>query len=71
MRHSGRKVTPGPKRSARRGNVLRDDPRDALDLELLRLWMGLSRLREKLCDGALRARPRRSLAPKAPRRKVA
>lgn len=69
MRHSGRKVTPGSKRSGSR--IVHDDPHDAIDLELLRLWMGLSRLRERLWDGARHVRPRRLLAPKVPRRKAA
>lgn len=71
MRHSGRKATPGPKRSVRRGDVVHDDPHDAIDLELLRLWMGLSRLRERLSRGARKVRPRSPLASKAPRRKAA
>lgn len=71
MRHSERKITPRPKRPRRRGNVRRDDPHDAVDLELLRLWMGLSRLRETLCDAARRGRSRRPLVCKTLRRKAA
>lgn len=71
MRHSGRKITPGRKRPGRRSDVVHDDPHDAIDLELLRLWMGLSRLRERLCDGARTGRSRSPLASKVPRRKAA
>jgi hypothetical protein len=70
MRHSGKRVRSGSKRSARRG-AMRDDPHDAMAVEFLRLWMGLSRLRERLQDGPGRTPPRHPPAPKASRRKAA
>lgn len=57
MRHSTRKVTRGSGRPARGGRCVEYDPHEAIDLELLHLWIGLSRLREQFCSQP-RRRPR-------------
>lgn len=71
MRHSARKITHRSKRPTRRCEIAQDNPHDAIALEFLRLWMGLSRLRERLWDGADQMRPCNPPAPKASRRKAA
>ena len=50
-RIAARRIASGRRRPARNeGYPARDNPHDAIDLEFLRIWMRISRLREKLLD---------------------
>jgi hypothetical protein len=69
MRYSGKRVGPGPKRSARR--VAREDPHDVMALEFLRLWMGLARLREGIPQRVGRPPLHKPPTSKTSRRKAA
>jgi hypothetical protein len=43
MGYSARKATSGPIRPVRGGTQLPSDPHDAIELEVLGLWLGLAR----------------------------
>lgn len=68
MRHSGRKNTAGRKPPVTFDTFGQDDPHDTIALELLRLWIGLSRLRE---DMRTQTRAPRPPSPRASRRRAA
>jgi hypothetical protein len=75
MRHSARTATSRRARHVH-SDPAQDDPHDAIDLEFLRLWMGLSQLRARLRDDrrATRKPPAPDImksAQKAARRKAA
>jgi hypothetical protein len=59
MGYSARKATSGPIRPVRGGTQLRNDPHDAIELEVLGLWLGLARLHQVLHDGRGVARRRK------------
>ena len=59
MRHSARRS--GPVRPVNRGNPMQGDPSDALALEFLRLWIGISRLRDQCGDGPRPVKSRRPI----------
>jgi hypothetical protein len=61
----------GRRRPVRNEYPAQDDPHDAIDLEFLRIWMRISRLREKIHDDRHVVNPRKSPMNKAPRRKAA
>lgn len=68
---AGGRIVSGPGRPFRSGHSAQGDPHDAIDLEFLRLWLELSRLREKLLSVQRAAKPRKAAIHKASRRKAA
>lgn len=70
MANSTGKTASGPGRSARRSSAGQHDPADAMEVELLQLWIGISRLRESLRDSR-RCRPHQPAAARTSRRAVA
>lgn len=60
MKNAARRGNAAPAQGARDGCPPADDPHDAIDLELLALWLGISRLRESLRMS--RGRRRRAVA---------
>ena len=66
MANSTGKTALGPGRFARRCSAEQYDPADTMEIELLRLWIGLSRLREALHDNR-RSTPRKQPAARMSR----
>jgi len=50
MGYSARKATSGPIRPVRPAARRKNDPYDAAEMEMLGIWLGLSRLRDILHD---------------------
>lgn len=70
-RGAGRRIASGRRRPVHNEYPAQDDPHDAIDLEFLRIWMRISRLREKIHDDRHVANPHKPPMNKAPRRKAA
>jgi hypothetical protein len=64
MGYSARKARSGPIRPVRGGTQSRSDRHDAIELEVLGLWLGLSRLQYILNGGGGVARRRKHVSGK-------
>ncbi|MFN3658684.1 MAG: hypothetical protein ACK4UO_15650 [Pseudolabrys sp.] len=77
MKDAARRRTTAPVRHAPSARPTADDPHDAINQELLSLWIGISRLRDVLCFRERRrpacvARTRAKISTaRKPRRKAA
>lgn len=67
---SASKIASRPGRLVQGRSSGEDDPHDAIDFELLQLWIGISRLREKLHTNQ-RPKLRKPSKPRISRRKAA
>jgi hypothetical protein len=71
---AARRVASGRGRPIQNEYPARDDAHDAIDLEFLRIWMRIARLRERIRDEPHTVKPRKPRKPpmnKVPRRTAA